>query len=613
MDGEEPARRRRSLRGGIRSASGIGVVQASLSLVVQASSFDTMSDLVAPLRPKRKKVWVDYFVQFRWILVIFVVLPISWTLYFLTYLGDVKSERKSFKQRQKEHEENVKKVVARLKQRNASKDGLVCTARKPWIAVGMRNVDYKRARHFEVDLSAFRNIIEIDKERMIARVEPLVNMGQITRVTVPMNLALAVVAELDDLTVGGLINGYGIEGSSHIYGLFSDTVVAYEIVLADGRVVRATKDNEFSDLFYTIPWSQGTLGLLVSAEIKLIPIKEYMKLTYKPAVGNLKDLAQAYVDSFTPRDGDQDNPEKVPDFVEGMVYSATEGVFMTGRYASKEEAKKKGNVINSVGWWFKPWFYQHAQTALKKGEFVEYIPTREYYHRHTRCLYWEGKLILPFGDQFWFRFLLGWMMPPKVSLLKATQGEAIRNYYHEMHVIQDMLIPLYKVGDALDFVHKEMEVYPLWLCPHKLFKFPYKTMIYPEAGFELHRRQGDTSYAQMYTDVGVYYAPGPVLRGEVFDGAGAVRTMESWLIENHGYQPQYAVSELDEKSFWRMFDAGLYENCRKKYGAVGTFMSVYYKSKKGRKTEKEVQEAEQAHLETPIAEVDDDEDDQPAD
>jgi delta24-sterol reductase len=173
-----------------------------------------MSDLEAPLRPKRKKVWVDYFVQFRWILVIFVVLPISFTLYFLTYLGDVKSEMKSYKQRQKEHDENVKKVVKRLKERNPSKDGLVCTARKPWIAVGMRNVDYKRARHFEVDLSAFRNILEIDKERMIARVEPLVNMGQISRASVPMNLSLAVVAELDDLTVGGLINGYGIEGSS---------------------------------------------------------------------------------------------------------------------------------------------------------------------------------------------------------------------------------------------------------------------------------------------------------------------------------------------------------------------------------------------------------------
>ncbi|CAA7391115.1 unnamed protein product [Spirodela intermedia] len=558
-----------------------------------------MSDLRTPLRPKRKKVWVDYFVQFRWILVIFVVLPISATMYFLTYLGDLKSERKSFKQRQKEHDENVKKVVNRLKRRDPKRDGLVCTARKPYIAVGMRNVDYKRARHFEVDLSEFRNILDVDKERMIAKVEPLVNMGQITRVTVPMNLALAVVAELDDLTVGGLINGYGIEGSSHIYGLFSDTVVALEVVLADGRVVRATKDNEYSDLFYGIPWSQGTLGFLVSAEIKLIPVKEYMRLTYTPVRGSLQDLAQAYADSFAPRDKD---PGKVPDFVEGMIYNPNEGVMMTGTYASKEEAKRKGNVINSVGWWFKPWFYQHAQTALKKGEFVEYIPTREYYHRHTRCLYWEGKLILPFGDQWWFRWTLGWLMPPKVSFLKATQGEAIRNYYHAMHVIQDLLVPLHKVGDALEWVHEEMEVYPIWLCPHRLFKLPVKTMIYPEPGFELHDRQGDTNFAQMFTDIGVYYAPGPVLRGEEFDGAEAVRRLEEWLIQNHGFQPQYAVSELSEKNFWRMFDAGHYEHCRRKYNAIGTFMSVYYKSKKGRKTEKEVQEAEQAIAEAAYAE-----------
>ncbi|KAF9604254.1 hypothetical protein IFM89_004960 [Coptis chinensis] len=224
----------------------------------------------------KEKVWVDYFVKFRWIIVIFVVLLVSFTIYFLTYLGDVRSECKSFKRRQKEHDENVKKVVKLLKERNPSKDGLVCT-------------------------------------------------------------------------VGGLINGYGIEGSSHLYGLFSDTVVAYEIVLADGRIVRATKDNEYSDLFYAIPWSQGTLGLLVSVEIRLIPVKEYMKLTYNPVVGNLKEVVQAYIDSFAPRDG---GPEKIPDFVEAMVYNPT--VCLTGKYASKEEAKKKGSVINNQRWWLKP-------------------------------------------------------------------------------------------------------------------------------------------------------------------------------------------------------------------------------------------------------------------
>ncbi|CAL9113864.1 delta(24)-sterol reductase [Musa acuminata AAA Group] len=557
-----------------------------------------MSTLPAPPRPKRKKIWVDYLVQFRWIIIVFVVLPLSCFIYFLSYLEERKTEKKPYKQRQKEHEENVHKVVKRLQQRNPFKDGLVCTARKPYIVVGMRHVDYKRARHFEVDLSPFNNVLDVDRERMVVKVEPLVTMGQLSRITVPMNLALPVVSELNDLTVGGLINGYGIEGSSHIYGLFSDTLVSLEVVLADGKVVRATKDNEHSDLFYAIPWSQGTLGLLVSAEIKLIPVKEYMRLTYKPVRGSLGELAQAYADSFARKGGD---PKKMPDFVESLIFTPTEGVFMTGAYASEEEAKRKGNVINRVGWWFKPWFYQHAETALKRGEFVEYIPTREYYHRHTRSLFWEMKLILPFGDQWWFRWLMGWMMPPKISLMKITQGEAIRKYYHDMHVIQDMLLPMHKVADALEFLHREMEVYPIWLCPHRLFKLPVKTMVYPEPGFELDPKQGDTSFAQMFADIGVYYAPGPVLRGEEFDGAEAVHRLEEWLIQNHGFQPQYSVSELSEDNFWRMFDRELYDHCRRKYKAIGTFMDVYYKSKKGKKTEKEVLEAEAAIAETEYA------------
>ncbi|KAL8107923.1 hypothetical protein AgCh_024358 [Apium graveolens] len=40
------------------------------------------------------------------------------------------------------------------------------------------------------------------------------------------------------------------------------------------------------------------------------------------------------------------------------------------------------------------------------------------------------------------------------------------------------------------------------------------------------------------------------------------------------------------------------------YGAVRTFMSMYCKCKKCRKTENEVQEAEQTHLETAYGEVD---------
>jgi delta24-sterol reductase len=83
-----------------------------------------MADLQTPLlRRKRRKDLVDYLVQFRWIIVIFVVLPFSALIYLNIYLGDVWSAMKSEKRRQKEHEENVSKVVKRLKQSQEPKEG----------------------------------------------------------------------------------------------------------------------------------------------------------------------------------------------------------------------------------------------------------------------------------------------------------------------------------------------------------------------------------------------------------------------------------------------------------------------------------------------------------
>jgi delta24-sterol reductase len=79
-----------------------------------------------------------------------------------------------------------------------------------------------------------------------------------------------------------------------------------------------------------------------------------------------------------------------------------------------------------------------------------------------------------------------------------------------------MLVPVYKVGEALEFNEREFEVYPIWLCPHRLYKVPQKgVMITPEPGYEKHKRPGDTPAAQMYTDVGLYYAPGNVYRPQI--------------------------------------------------------------------------------------------------
>lgn len=46
--------------------------------------------------------------------------------------------------------------------------------------------------------------------------------------------------------------------------------------------------------------------------------------------------------------------------------------------------------INKIGNYYKPWFFKHVEKYLKADRTgVEYIPSRHYYHRHTRSIFWE--------------------------------------------------------------------------------------------------------------------------------------------------------------------------------------------------------------------------------
>ena len=75
-------------------------------------------------------------------------------------------------------------------------------------------------------------------------------------------------------------------------GLYQETVKAYEVVLGDGSCVRATRDNEYSDLYHCLPWSHGTLGFLVGLELDIIPVKPYVHMQYIPIKVSLIHLME---------------------------------------------------------------------------------------------------------------------------------------------------------------------------------------------------------------------------------------------------------------------------------------------------------------------------------
>ena len=75
-------------------------------------------------------------------------------------------------------------------------------------------------------------------------------------------------------------------------------------------------------MFYAIPWSYGTIGLLVAAEIKIVPATKFVKLEYQPVRGRLQ-VAEKFKAAST--------SEEKFDFVEALMYDRDSAVLMTGR------------------------------------------------------------------------------------------------------------------------------------------------------------------------------------------------------------------------------------------------------------------------------------------
>lgn len=496
----------------------------------------------------------DLLVRYRWLFVVPVILPLS--VLFDLYWAIRNWYYRGLKNAPERHTERVRDIQAQVRQwRAAGGRRPLCTARKSWMNVSMRVVRYKRRDNtIRVDLY---DILAIDTGRAILRVEPGVTIGQITCYLIPRGWTLPVVPELDDLTVSGLILGVGIEGSSHKYGLFADIVEACEVVIGDATLVRATREVH-ADLFHALPCSYGALGILVAVELRIILCKPWVRLRYHP-VYSLNEACEVFA-----REVCRPDP---PEFVEGILYARDSGVIMTGDFAAGQEHAN----VNAIGWWFKPWFYKHCESFLERGGGEESIPLRQYYHRHTRSIFWEAELIIPFGNHPLFRSLLGWMMPPKVSFLKLTQGESIRAYYEDRHVCQDILVPIRHLAETIEFFHTNFECYPLWLCPYRTFRTQPQGFLKPS--------QEACDY-EMFVDVGAYGAPGAVRRGEPYDSRRAVRRVEDFAIAHRGYQCLYAVSELTRDEYRRMFDCALHDSVRQKYQAEGVFMDTYDKVKR---------------------------------
>ncbi|MDF1582019.1 MAG: FAD-binding oxidoreductase [Methyloprofundus sp.] len=498
----------------------------------------------------------NFLIKYRGLFVILFILPAS--LAFKAYMGTRNRLVFWLNSAPEKHDDKVKTVqqqVLAWQQKTSGKIPM-CTARPGWQAMSHKQGNYKKT-HYQVDVSLM-DILEINEKKGTVRLEPMASMGQISALLKPLGWSLAVVPELDALTVGGLINGFGIESSSHKYGLFQAICESLEIITADGKLVKCSKE-ENSELFYAIPWSYGSLGFLVCAEIKIVPSKDYVHISYIPYKNKQALIERFSEESLKPFD-------QAYDFIEGLMYSEQEGVLMLGNFADTVPAGKTRNALNNF---WKPWFYEHVRKILNQGQArEEYIPLRHYYHRHTRSFFWEMAQIIPFGNSAWFRYLLGWMSPPEISLIKLTETEAIHELYDTHHMDQDFLLPLSTLDKSLTYFHQEVDFYPLWLCPMRVFETPIRGMVNPLAE------------EQMFVDVGIYGEPNV----DHYNAKETTRKLETFIREMGGFQALYADTFQTREEFRKMFDHTLLDKLREQTGATKAFPEPFDKVSRAART-----------------------------
>jgi FAD/FMN-containing dehydrogenase len=120
-----------------------------------------------------------------------------------------------------------------------------------------------------IDLSRMKRI-EIDPSRRVARAEAGLSLGEFDRATQLHGLATTMGVN-SDTGVAGLTLGGGIGKLSRKYGLSCDNLIAADIVLADGRLLRASA-TEHTDLFSAIRGGGGNFGIVTRFEYRLYPI-----------------------------------------------------------------------------------------------------------------------------------------------------------------------------------------------------------------------------------------------------------------------------------------------------------------------------------------------------
>lgn len=432
------------------------------------------------------------------------------------------------------HVRRRERVVAQLRAHTAAHPGTPVSFKKKAVAHQVPKRNDKRHTDAKIDVSDLDEILEIDPIRMTCTAEPGVTFDALVDETLKYGLVPTVVPELKTITVGGAVAGCSLESMSFVYGGFHDSCLEYEVVTANGDVLRCTPTNEHALVFQMIHGSFGTLGVLTKLKFGLVPAKPYVKMTYETH-RTLAEYKAAIHRRFVDRD---------VDFMDGIIHSPDKWVLSLGQFVDDAP------YTNSYDW--TKVYYQ--STAKRKED---YLKTKDYFFRYDRGV----TNVHP--KSFLGRLLLGKVMDSDrlLRLAQRLRKVVLPSKAEDDTVTLDMFIPFSKLDDFFAWYRGAIDFFPLWCVPYRRVR-DYE-WIDPRVLADLDD--------ELFCDIAIYGCKQPPARNYYREIEEALARMNSLktLISYNYYSP-------DE--FWRTFNKPNYDAVKKITDPNDVFRDLYTKT-----------------------------------
>ena len=322
--------------------------------------------------------------------------------------------------------------------------------------------DRRAAPQQRLDLHDFCHVLQVDAAAGWVDVEGLVCYDALVDALLPQGVMPAVVPQLKSITVAGAVAGVGIEATSFRQGLVHDTLLALDVLLPSGEIVHCAPDNAHADLFHGFPNSYGTLGYALRLRLRTLPVKAYVQVRHR----RFADMA-AFMDAL------EAACSGAADFVDGVAFAPDQIVLSVGHFAD--------TALSPSDYGLERIYYR----SLLQREYDE-LRTADYLWRWDTDWFWCSR---QFGLQRpWLRRLLGrerlnsrhyarWMRWN--ARLGLTRRLARWRGLHTESVIQDVDIPFARAPQFLDFLQREIGIWPVWLCPIRTAAEAARLPLYP--------------------------------------------------------------------------------------------------------------------------------------